>query len=119
MNGRINGSGVLMTPPPEYARVVRIWEKPTTHVVAEKKGDRYRTAKQKKQDDEEMGDLGDTTADGFSLPGTPFFSYILNSSLLSPQLLLLPCMTHLNDPMGFHYHCQMFIRTYVSASPLI
>ena len=77
MNGRINGSGVLMTPPPEYARVVRIWEKATSHVVVDKKGDRYRTAKQKKHDDEELGDLGDTTADGFSLPGAP-------SSLISP-----------------------------------
>ena len=76
MNGRINGSGVLMTPPPEYARIDRIWEKPTTHVVVDKKGDRYKTAKQKKQDDEELGDLGDTTADGFSLPGTsPSFHY--------------------------------------------
>jgi len=55
VNGRINGSGVLMTPAPEYARIVRIWEKPTERAsVGGKKDDKYKTKKQRAADAEEV-----------------------------------------------------------------
>jgi hypothetical protein len=76
VNGRIEGSGVLITPAPDYQRIVRLWEKKKKPQEQEGKAAAAATAVdtggstvEGKEEEEEEEDDDDGTPDGFSLPG--------------------------------------------------